>query len=936
MVVLIALCAIPLIVVLHDLLRRANIRRQGLRNISRHRGEALLVLAGTLLGTAIITASFVVGDSTAGSIRGLAITELGEVDEGIVISSDEAAPIVAAITAAPIEGVDGVLVIETSSAAVVSTAQVPKAAPRAVVVSIDTQAAAAFGSDPATTGFANTSPIGPGEAIINNKLASAIDVGTGDTLTAHLLDGTLHLTVVDVIDATGLAGGDEPVFVAPGSFDALAATADEPTSVRILISNVGDVFSGAERSDEVAGELTAVLGRFDVEIGHWKANLLEDAKVEGDELTTLFAGIGSFAVIAGILLLINLFNMLAEERRTDLGVMRALGAKRNVVVRQLGMEGSVYALGAAIAGAATGLGVGWIIMQFARSLLENDGLTLTFTAELSSLVLGALIGLAISLATVWITSIRISRLNIIRAIRDLPEPTTRKSRLRGAVLGIAGASAGIALFALGSSGDSGIAVIAGPPIAAMSIIGLFVGSKAHTAAVTVASCGSIAWGVLVFTLMPSQTENADIPAFVVQGLVLVSGAVLLVTTHHAVWAKVLPKRISVRLGLAHPLARRARTGLVISMYSLVIFMIMFMAVFAAVFTRQADQLAASVSAGHDLIVDSSSGNPVEQGELLSIEGVDSVVVVERAWADFTGEWSLAEWGSPLAGVTPDLFAHGTMTVVDRDARFSSDEEALRSIFADPSLIVVPEFFLIEGDGPSGERPSPGDEVVARHPNTGVSSTFTVAAVTSSDWVYTGPMASIEAVNRLAGTHGAPTRAYVRLDSGVDSQDAAARIDAAFLRNGAESTSFVEEVNKELAETEGFIRILSGYLGLGLVIGIAGLGVVMVRAVRERRREIGMLRAMGLPASVVRRAFMVEAGFVGFLGASIGTGLGLLTGYQVVTNSTVFGDIEVSYVTPWTIVVITMVGPFLASLVAAAVPAANAARIRPAAALRITS
>ena len=42
----------------------------------------------------------------------------------------------------------------------------------------------------------------------------------------------------------------------------------------------------------------------------------------------------------------------------------------------------------------------------------------------------------------------------------------------------------------------------------------------------------------------------------------------------------------------------------------------------------------------------------------------------------------------------------------------------------------------------------------------------------------------------------------------------------------------------------FLRLMQGYLALGLLVGIAGLGVVMVRAVRERRREVGVLRSLG--------------------------------------------------------------------------------------------
>ena len=70
--------------------------------------------------------------------------------------------------------------------------------------------------------------------------------------------------------------------------------------------------------------------------------------------------------------------------------------------------------------------------------------------------------------------------------------------------------------------------------------------------------------------------------------------------------------------------------------------------------------------------------------------------------------------------------------------------------------------------------------------------------------------------------------------------------------------------------------MQGYLALGLIIGIAGLGVVMVRAVRERRRQIGMLRAMGFQSRVVRQAFLVEAGFIAVQGIALGVILALVT------------------------------------------------------------
>ncbi|MFN8537301.1 MAG: hypothetical protein U0232_07465 [Thermomicrobiales bacterium] len=52
---------------------------------------------------------------------------------------------------------------------------------------------------------------------------------------------------------------------------------------------------------------------------------------------------------------------------------------------------------------------------------------------------------------------------------------------------------------------------------------------------------------------------------------------------------------------------------------------------------------------------------------------------------------------------------------------------------------------------------------------------------------------------------------------------------------------MEENNRANA---GFFALLKGFIGLGLVVGIAALGVVAFRAVVERRQQIGMLRAIG--------------------------------------------------------------------------------------------
>ena len=144
----------------------------------------------------------------------------------------------------------------------------------------------------------------------------------------------------------------------------------------------------------------------------------------------------------------------------------------------------------------------------------------------------------------------------------------------------------------------------------------------------------------------------------------------------------------------------------------------------------------------------------------------------------------------------------------------------------------------------------------------------------------------------------------------------------------------EDAEKKQSQDGAFFELMKGYLAVGLVIGIAGLGVVMVRAVRERRREIGMLRAMGFPARTIRRAFLTEAIFVALQGIVIGSALGMLTAWSLLSFSKTFGNLELPFSVPWFDLAVLVTIPLVASAAAAALPAGRAAAIKPAVALRI--
>ena len=102
---------------------------------------------------------------------------------------------------------------------------------------------------------------------------------------------------------------------------------------------------------------------------------------------------------------------------------------------------------------------------------------------------------------------------------------------------------------------------------------------------------------------------------------------------------------------------------------------------------------------------------------------------------------------------------------------------------------------------------------------------------------------------------------------------AGQLQGTYLQNGLVVSNIGDEVEAAFASSNQFFRLMQGYLGLGLLVGIAGLSVVMVRAVRERRRTIGVLRALGFRAQTVQRAFMAEATLVAVEGVITGAVLG---------------------------------------------------------------
>src|SRR5256886_16156763 len=104
---------------------------------------------------------------------------------------------------------------------------------------------------------------------------------------------------------------------------------------------------------------------------------------------------------------------------------------------------------AAALGALAGLGLGYVMIYFFDKLVPHGEVVVTFHFDPASVVTAFVAGTALTWVTILLASWRVSRLNIVRAIRDLPEPATGERSRAILIAGLLTALAGLALTAWG-------------------------------------------------------------------------------------------------------------------------------------------------------------------------------------------------------------------------------------------------------------------------------------------------------------------------------------------------------------------------------------------------------------------------------------------------------------------------------------------------------
>lgn len=995
MLVLLVLC---LSVVGYIYLRRRVIFKLGVRNIPRRKAQTSLIVAGLMLATLIIAAALGTGDTLNHSVSADVYRSLGPVDELVVYSnSGDGEGEIGNVFSKPFEAskldyvkqqvadndnVDAVGAILFSQAPVMNIGEntmanatsfddligaAKQSEPNVILAGIDQETYDTLGGLKTTDGDAvDYASVGENGVVLSETAAEDLDAVVGDKLVLQLGNQPYELTVAAIAEESPLNGAvsaNEPSMMV--NLGKLQTMTNQPGMISAIgISNTGGDRDGVGLTDDVVDALKPTLAEQELGINTIKQDNVELAELLASIFVTFFIVFGLFSIAVGILLIVLIFTMLAAERRAEMGMERAVGAPRRALIQQFIAEGTGYALIAGLVGTALGALVSVGIAR-GLTLAFGDFITIEPYVHPRSMIIAYCIGVVITFLAVSLSSWRVSRLNIVAAVRDIPDAyralRNRKQLIWGTIMVIGGAL----LTLQGLQSDQQFPFTAGMtliPFGLAAVLSYF--GLAPRLVLTIAGLYT-----LVFWLLPEDAYNAlfgemdgNIEMFFVSGICIIAASTIVIIQNldfilglaDRFGSRFRSKLPAIRLAIAYPGANKGRTGMTIAMFGLIVFSLVMIASINANFARAF--LSTDATAGWDVQVTVPDTNPVgDFTGTLQAKGIDTSTFEGVGTTTLPDGGTLrmrntqgddTEWENASAYVGDNAFWDTSdITFSARAHGYDSDEAIIEALKNDPGVAVTTSF-MVTGDD-FGE----GGFVIAGIPDADENFDAPTIEIDSTNGQAT-PVKIIGVIDPKYSIFGATyvgsaagdvlfpntvpslTSYYIRLQGGVNGEEMAREIERALLPNGAQASDIFKEMEEGQEQQKSFFYILEGFMGLGLVVGVAAVGVIALRAVVERRQQIGMMRALGFQKSLVAQSFVIESAIVVILGVASGAILGLILAWQLMTSENFTEGATVSgFAVPYLEIIVTLATAIIAALLMAWLPARQASQVLPAEALR---
>ncbi|MBW3588820.1 MAG: FtsX-like permease family protein [Actinobacteria bacterium] len=920
---------------------RPAIFRIALRDFKRRPSQTTLVVIGLLIASLVIAGSLVAADSLEGLFVENVHQAWGPVD--LQVGTLSGAPFQASKANAILEDPKvrsladaGAARLEIRAAAESPTHETSEA--RAGLIGID------FDADEAVFGkFQPVTPLtelGANQVVINQRLADILGVSPGDPINfaaispagePFVLQSTVHAVVADSEKANWKRQPNafirlsdlQEVARVPGQVNQVLLSAKGPPRAPRNIEALGEAAVDAAAVVE-AQEPPPPPGRVNLAlaVAESKGRDLDRALETSEFFRAVLVMLGAIVALTSIALIVNIFIMLGEERRQELGTMRALGLKRSGLVFLGITEGVIYSVASAIIGSLIGAFFGRFVGKAMADLFKTfselssvEFAEPPFELRIATLLTAAGAGFLVSVLSVAFVSYRTSRLTVVAAIRGFPEVKRRKGRRVPVIPGLS-ILAGLPIVL--ASGNV-IAKALGGVVFVYGVGGIIARYWNARLGLTLGSLAGVAWGFWAHAKLNPDFDRDPGTAFAFLGsvgVVTVASGVILTSANLSLlrlFSAPFGARARAVMGTAsgYASANRLKTGLSIAMFSLVLYMIAGFAVWGEFGGGDFEEQ----SGGWDIFVRTTL--PVQE---LRAEGAEAQAGL------FAGRYDRGYKVGQESRTDPIFFYGVGADFLDENRfKFIRKQRGLTDRQTWDQLVSVPDSVILDGiTAPSGAEV--GEKMIVitdRGPYE-----LTLVGITTEN-ILNAAFMSKETMLKLYPGRASNTVWLVRSQPGVSDRSVAQSVLRNHREAGTEARPLREIIELGAQFQRTFVGLFQLLLKMGLLIGVSGLAISAVRTVLERRHAIGILRALGFRRSMVAAWLLIESIIVATLGVLIGLGVGLLGTYLVITLQ--IDDYIFSV--DWNQVTSTVLLIYAAVVIFTAIPALRAARLKPAEAVR---
>ena len=583
-------------------------------------------------------------------------------------------------------------------------------------------------------------------------------------------------------------------------------------------SDISVAAASGTSPEELKKRISAELGSdFNVRTGKEQAE--QSAQDLSDALgfiriaLLVFAGV---AVLVGGFLIFNTFSVTVAQRSREFALLRTLGASRNQILGSVIAETLVIGIAASIVGILAGLAIAPAL----RALLAAGGVdlgTTSTTLEPRTIIVALVVGVTATVVSGFVPARRATRVQPVEAMREAETPGPGRLRRRRVVIALLVEAIGVGLILYGLLGDPGVA----------------------SATATVLGLGT---------------------------LLMIFGLALLAPTLVRPLSSLIGKPLEKPLGLAGRLAREnatrqpQRTAVTASALMIGVALVVLVAIFAAGLRATIDKGIDDQVLAVGIVTHEDGFSPLPTGVAERLAQVNGV----KAVSSIRFEQGVRPGKSGTTGIT------GVDTDTVRDVLTLKWEDGSDDLLAD----LGSDRAVVNNEFAESNDLAVGDTLTLTTPR-GENVDYEVSGIYDSAAGVVGGVIVSNASLESAWESDDIAFALVAGDPGADpstikdeEETALADFPTAKPFTIAE---FKEEQNRQV---DGLVGLVYALLSLSVIVALLGIVNTLALSVHERTRELGMLRAVGMSRRQVRRMVRGESVITAFIGAILGTVLGI--------------------------------------------------------------